>query len=61
MDKLNLFKLGKENNTNTKNKHIINKLYKKETHTPNKIPPIKTRTHIKIKSRDLNPVLNLNT
>ena len=61
MDKLNLFKLGKENNTNTKNKHIINKLYKKETHTPNKIPPIKTRTHIKIKSRDLNPALNLNT
>ena len=61
MDKLNLFKLGKENNTNTKNKHIINKLYKKETHTPNKIPQIKTRTHIKIKSRDLNPVLNLNT
>ena len=61
MDKLKLFKLGKENNINPKNKNINNKLYIKETHTPNKIPPIKTRTHIKIKSRDLNPVLNLNT
>ena len=61
MDKLKLFKLGKENNINPKNKNINNKHYIKETHTPNKIPPIKTRTHIKIKSRDLNPVLNLNT
>ena len=61
MDKLNLFKLEKENNTNQKNNHINNKLYTKETHTPNKIPPIKTRTHIKIKSRDLNRELNLNT
>ena len=29
--------------------------------TPNKIIPIKTRTHIKIKSRDLNSELNLKT
>ena len=61
MDKLNLFKLEKENSKNQKNKLINNKLYAKETRTPKKIPPIKTRTHIKIKSRDLNPVLNLNT
>ena len=61
---MNIFKQGFENKKNIKNKNLINKLVftKKENKTPNKIIPIKTRTHIKIKSRDLNhPELNLKT
>ena len=64
MEKINIFKQSFENKKNIKNKNLINKLVftKKENKTPNKIIPIKTRTHIKIKSRDLNhPELNLKT
>ena len=65
MDKLKIFNLIKKSREETKitNKNnIINeKLIQKDSITPNKIPPNKTRTHIKIKSRDLNQVLNLNT
>ena len=63
MEKISIFKQGLENKKNIKNKNLINKLgfIKKENKTPNKIIPVKTRTHIKIKSRDLNSELNLKT
>ena len=65
MDKLKIFNLIKKSREETKitNKNNITneKLIQKDSITPNKLPPNKTRTHIKIKSRDLNQVLNLNT
>ena len=66
MDKLKLFNLKKkpeeEIKINNNNNNLLNdKLLIKENHTPNKLPTNKTRTHIKIKSRDLNQDLNLKT
>ena len=65
MDKLKIFNLikksGEETKITNKNNLINDKLFQKDSITPNKLPPNKKRTHIKIKSRDLNQVLNLNT
>ena len=61
MDKLKLYKINEEKKSKNQNKPLNDKLFTKGTYTPNKIQIHKKRTHIKIKSRDLNPKLNLKT
>ena len=65
MDKLKIFNLikksGEEKKLTNNIEHFKDKSFQKDSHTPNKLPPNKTRTHIKIKSRDLNQEMNLKT
>ena len=62
MDKLKIFNYIKNpGQINNRNKTPFDQLKRNETHTPNKIPYNKTRTHIKIKSRDVQQESNLKT
>ena len=64
MEKLKLFnqkKISEEKLKTNNNNLLDDNLLLKESNTPNKLPPNKTRTHIKIKSRDVIQDVNLRT
>ena len=64
MEKLKLFnqkKISEEKLKTNNNNLLDDNLLLKERNTPNKLPPNKTRTHIKIKSRDVIQDVNLRT